>query len=162
MMTNRQIRELVQLLDESGLTDLEVHSGKDKVILRKQPAPAFGGTAPVMLAPAAAAPAPAPAAAPVPAPASAPAAPAGGGVDPKWKAIKSPIVGTFYRAPAPDAPPFVKEGQAVSVGTVVCIVEAMKIMNEIKSEIKGTIQKVCMENAHPVEFDAVLFWILPD
>jgi acetyl-CoA carboxylase biotin carboxyl carrier protein len=156
MMTNKQIKELAQLLDESSLTDLEVHSGEDKLILRKQPAPVMA--APLALAPAAV-PAPAPAApAAVPAPAAAPAT----GIDPKWKAIKSPIVGTFYRAPSADSPPFVNEGQAISVGAVVCIVEAMKIMNEIKSEIKGTIQKVCVENAHPVEFDAVLFWVVPD
>ena len=163
MMTNKQIKELVQILDESSLTDLEIHADKEKIILRKQ-LPAVV-SAPMMAAPAPVVhhvPAPAPVAAPAHAgPAAAPA-PAAGGVDPKWKPIKSPIVGTFYRAPGPDAPAFVKEGQHIAVGSVVCIVEAMKIMNEIKSEINGTIQKIVAENAHPVEFDGVLFWILPD
>ncbi len=75
--------------------------------------------------------------------------------------IKSPIVGTFYRAPAPDAPPYVEVGDHISVGEVVCIVEAMKLMNEIKSEISGTVEKILVENAAPVEYGQVLFLIKP-
>jgi acetyl-CoA carboxylase biotin carboxyl carrier protein len=158
MMTNKQIKELVQILDESSLTDLEIHADKEKIILRKQVATVMAAPAPAIYHAPAASPA-----VPEPSRGAAPAAPAAAsGIDPKWKAIKSPIVGTFYRSPAPDAPPFVKEGQKISAGAVVCIVEAMKIMNEIKSEISGTVQKVTAENAHPVEFDAVLFWVLPD
>lgn len=75
--------------------------------------------------------------------------------------IKSPMVGTFYRAPAPDADPFVQIGQDVSADTVVCIVEAMKVMNEIQAEVKGKIKKVLVDNATPVQFGQVLFWVEP-
>jgi len=75
--------------------------------------------------------------------------------------IKSPMVGTFYRAPAPDAPPFVEVGDTIEIGTVVCILEAMKLMNEIKSEIKGKIVEIPVENAEPVEFGQVLFIVEP-
>jgi acetyl-CoA carboxylase biotin carboxyl carrier protein len=159
MMTNKQIKELVQMLDESALTDLEVHAGEDKLILRKQAVAMVAAPVYTAPAPGPAHPAPVPAAVHVAAEVrSVPSS----GPDPKWKAIKSPIVGTFYRAPGPDAPLFVKEGQHVSVGAVVCIVEAMKIMNEIRSELNGTVQKICLENTQPVQFDEVLFWILPD
>ncbi len=73
--------------------------------------------------------------------------------------IKSPMVGTFYRAPAPDAPPYIEIGDFVTTDSVLCIVEAMKLMNEIKSEVKGTIKKICVENGHPVEFGQVLFLV---
>ena len=75
------------------------------------------------------------------------------------KQIKSPMVGTFYRAPSPDAAPYVESGQSIEVGQVVCIVEAMKLMNEIKSEIKGKIVEICVENAQPVEFEQTLFYV---
>ena len=75
--------------------------------------------------------------------------------------VKSPMVGTFYRAPAPDAPPYVQEGQNIDLGQVVCIIEAMKLMNEIKSEIKGKVVKILVENADPVEFGQTLFLIEP-
>ncbi len=77
------------------------------------------------------------------------------------KSITSPIVGTFYRAPAPDAPPYVEVGQVVEKGQVLCIIEAMKLMNEIEAEYRGTILKICKENAQPVEFGDVLFVIEP-
>lgn len=75
--------------------------------------------------------------------------------------IKSPMVGTFYRAPAPDAPPYIQEGQNIDIGQVVCIVEAMKLMNEIKAEVKGKVVKILVENADPVEFGQTLFLIDP-
>ncbi len=75
--------------------------------------------------------------------------------------IKSPIVGTFYRAPAPDAPPFVEKGSKIEAGQVVCIIEAMKLMNEIKSEVNGTVSDILVENGDPVEFGTVLFLIEP-
>ncbi|MCK4512732.1 acetyl-CoA carboxylase biotin carboxyl carrier protein, partial [bacterium] len=77
-------------------------------------------------------------------------------------AIKSPMVGTFYRASAPDAPPYVEVGDTVKPGTVVCIVEAMKLMNEIESEVSGTIVRIVIENAKPVEFGEAMFMIQPD
>ena len=80
---------------------------------------------------------------------------------PNVKEIKSPMVGTFYRSPSPDSPPFVEVGQTVEVGQVVCIVEAMKLMNEIKSEVKGKIIETPMENAQPVEFGQILFVVEP-
>ena len=76
--------------------------------------------------------------------------------------LKSPIVGTFYRSPSPDAAPFVEVGTKVQAGTTLCIVEAMKLMNEIESDISGTIEKIVIENGQPVEFDEALFYIKPD
>jgi len=73
--------------------------------------------------------------------------------------VRSPLVGTFYRAPSPDRPPFVEEGQFVRVGQTLCIIEAMKVMNEITSEVNGTIKKILVENGHPVEYDQELFLI---
>ncbi len=82
-------------------------------------------------------------------------------VDEKGKSITSPIVGTFYRAPAPDASPYVEVGQVVEKGQVLCIVEAMKLMNEIEAEFRGKVLKICKENAQPVEFGDVLFVVEP-
>jgi len=81
--------------------------------------------------------------------------------DKKYVEIKSPMVGTFYAAPAPDAPPYTKVGDRISVGQVVCIIEAMKLMNEIESEVSGTVARIMVENAKPVEFGQVLFLIDP-
>jgi acetyl-CoA carboxylase biotin carboxyl carrier protein len=80
----------------------------------------------------------------------------------KYYEIKSPIVGTFYKAPAPDAEPYAKVGQKISAGTVLCIIEAMKLMNEIESDVAGTIVKVCIDNGQPVEYNQVLFQIETD
>ncbi len=79
--------------------------------------------------------------------------------DPNLVEVKSPMVGTFYRAPAPDAEPFVKEGDKVEVGQTLCIIEAMKLMNEIKAEVSGIVEKILVENAQPVEYGQVLFYI---
>ncbi len=76
--------------------------------------------------------------------------------------VTAPMVGTFYRAPAPDAEPFVKEGDKVEVGQVLCIIEAMKLMNEIKSEVSGVVEKILVENGQPVEYGQVLFLIRPE
>jgi len=86
---------------------------------------------------------------------------AAAGKDSKYQEIKSPMVGTFYRAPAPDAPPYVDKGQAVKKGDVVCIIEAMKLMNEIKAEFAGVVKDVLVENGEPVEFGQSLFLIEP-
>ena len=92
-----------------------------------------------------------------------PPAPAASGQNPAkvTKVISSPMVGTFYRSPSPEAPPFVEAGQVVEVGQIVCIVEAMKLMNEIKSEIRGRVVEVAVENAEPVEFGQTLFVVEP-
>ena len=79
----------------------------------------------------------------------------------KGESVTSPIVGTFYRAPAPDAPPYVEVGQVVEKGQVLCIIEAMKLMNEIEAEFRGTILKICRDNAQPVEYGDVLFVVEP-
>jgi acetyl-CoA carboxylase biotin carboxyl carrier protein len=112
---------------------------------------------PPMPAAGAAAPADRPAAAPAEKPAAAGAQDA----DPRLVAIKSPMVGTFYRSPSPDKPPFVKIGDAVDVGSRVCIIEAMKLFNEIESDIKGKIVKVLVDDSSPVEYDQPLFLVDP-
>ncbi|MDX2016085.1 MAG: acetyl-CoA carboxylase biotin carboxyl carrier protein [Planctomycetota bacterium] len=121
--------------------------------------PGAGMMMPMMAAAPAATHAPAPAAAPAPAPAAAPAAPAAPAVS--GKTIDSPMVGTFYAAPNPDAPAFVKVGQKVSADTVVCLIEAMKVFNEIKAEQSGTIEAVLVKSGQAVEFGQKLFSIKP-
>jgi len=101
--------------------------------------------------------APAPVAAPAPAPESASAADAAKAAASNLKEITAPLVGTFYSSPSPDSPPYVQVGQEVTPDTVICIVEAMKVMNEIKAETAGTIAEVCVDNAKPVQFGQVLF-----
>jgi acetyl-CoA carboxylase biotin carboxyl carrier protein len=151
----QEIRKVVELMNEHGLTlfdltkkdfHLKLKKGADaddlRALLAAMPAPV--AAAPVMAAPAAATPA---AAAPA-------AAPVAEGVE-----ITSPMVGTFYRKPAPDAPNFVEVGTTVSVGQTVCIIEAMKVMNEIKAEKSGTICAVVAEDGSPVQFGDILFRI---
>ena len=99
---------------------------------------------------------------PSPVPAHAPAAPAGVAAGPPLLEIKSPMVGTFYKSPEPGAEPYVKVGSRVAGGQVVCIIEAMKIMNEIESEVQGLVREVCVENSQPVEFGQVLFRVDPN
>lgn len=141
---------MLQLMEDHGLTELEVEREGMKVRLKKGGA----GAAPQMiiesLAPAAAGPA---AGTPGAAPAAPPAV--------KRITINSPMVGTFYRAPAPDAPAFIDAGQAVEVGQVVCIIEAMKLMNEIKSDVKGKVVEVLAANGEPIEFGQPLFALEP-
>ncbi len=151
------VRKLVKLLSESSLGELEIEEDGRKIRLAKQPvaSPDVQQTLPV--------PAPVPAAATVPTlavPAPAPAPPPPPETD-RYHQIKSPIVGTFYRAPAPDAAPFVQVGSSIAPGTVLCIVEAMKLMNEIESDVSGKIVKVLVENGQPVEYDQTLFLVEP-
>jgi acetyl-CoA carboxylase biotin carboxyl carrier protein len=145
-----QIKQLVQMMVDNDLNEVEIALGDDKVSLKRgKPAPAM---APMAMAPLPAAPAVAPAA---------PAAPAAPKVDSNLVEIRSPMVGTFYAAPSPDSDPFVKVGASVSESTTVCIVEAMKVMNSINSEVSGTIAEVCVRNAQPVEYGQVLFRVKP-
>ena len=144
-----QLKDLIGLMERHGLVEIELVEEGRKVRLRKA-SPV--GPAPVVQhasAPQAAASAPAPAGA-------AHAAHAG------TIEVHSPMVGTFYRSPSPDADPFIEEGGHVDEGDVLCIIEAMKVMNEIKSEHAGTIEKIVVENAHPVEYGEVLFLIRPE
>ena len=148
-MDLRKLKKLIDLVQESGISELEVTEGEEKVRIAKHatgPAPvSYAAPAPVM----AVAPAAAPAAS---AAASEPALPDG-------HVVKSPMVGTFYRASAPGAKPLAEVGQSVAVGDVLCIVEAMKLMNEIEAYAAGTIKAILVENGEPVEYGEPLFII---
>lgn len=140
------IEKLAKVIADNSLTEISLEDGEQAITLRKE----------VVVAPAAVAPVAAPAA--QPAPAQAAAAPA---TEPakKGKPLTSPMVGTFYSAPSPEAKPFVEVGQTISQGDVVCIVEAMKLMNEIESEFSGKIVEICVKDGQPVEFGQVLMYI---
>jgi acetyl-CoA carboxylase biotin carboxyl carrier protein len=145
------VKKLIKLVSESDVHEIEIEEEGKKVRVTK----ASHVQAPVMMqAPGAQVPAAAPAPSPVP---PAPHAPAAS----KLHEVKSPIVGTFYKAPAPDAAPFVSIGTHVEPGTVLCIVEAMKLMNEIESDAAGTVVKIMVENGQPVEYGQVLFLVEP-
>ncbi|EPF8527940.1 acetyl-CoA carboxylase biotin carboxyl carrier protein [Neisseria gonorrhoeae] len=152
-MDLRKLKKLIDLVEESGIAEIEVTEGEEKVRITRTIAAA---AAPVYAAPVpAAAPAVTPAAAPVAA--SAPtAAPAARDLS---DAQKSPMVGTFYRAPGPNAAAFVEVGQQVKAGDTLCIIEAMKLMNEIEAEKSGTVKEILVENGTPVEFGEPLFII---
>ena len=152
-MDLRKLKKLIDLVEESGIAEIEVTEGEEKVrITRSLAAPQ-----PVYAA------APAVAAAPVPAAAAAaPVAAAGAPAAPERdlsKAQTSPMVGTFYRAPGPNAPVFVEVGQSVNAGDTLCIIEAMKLMNEIEAERSGVVKEILVENGQPVEFGEPLFII---
>ncbi|KPC77737.1 acetyl-CoA carboxylase [Thermoactinomyces vulgaris] len=158
-----EIRELIRLIDESSIEEFEIDKEGTKVTIKKSGAPvmAVAPQAPVSVVPQAPAPAPvqeAPASPKEPQ-VAAPAKAEEEVDDANLHKIVSPMVGTFYRAPAPDADPYVKEGDTVNGDTVVCIVEAMKLMNEIEAEVRGTIVKVLVENGQLVEFGQPLFLV---
>jgi len=140
-----QIRELVRLMVDNDLDELDITEGESKVRLRRN------ASAEVVAAPAGAAPAAAPASAPVEAPPA----------EEQLIEIKSPMVGTYYAASSPEAGPFVTAGSSVSEDTVVCIIEAMKVMNELKAECSGEVVEVCVRNTEPVEYGQVLFRVKP-
>ena len=148
-MDIRKVKKLIELLEESDVAEIEIHEGEESVRISR------GSTAVVapMAATVASAPmaAPAPAAAPVAAPTAEP--------EIQGHAVRSPMVGTFYSAPSPEASAFVKEGDTVSAGQTLCIIEAMKILNQIESDKAGKVTKILVENGQPVEFDQPLFII---
>ena len=146
-----QIKAIIGMMKDNDLSEFSMEQDGLKIRIKRGPE---GFQQTVTLPPAAPPPPVAPAAAPVPA--SAPVAPASAPVA-DAKHIVSPMVGTFYRTPAPDAPTYVEVGHEVDPETVVCIIEAMKVMNEIKAEVKGTITEILAENAKPVEFGQKLF-----
>ena len=155
------IKKLVKMLSESDVDEIEIEEEGKKIRVAKHPerggpiqmaAPAQWMEAP-RLAPVQ----PALAAAPVPGPQAAPAAVPAPAVASNVHQIKSPIVGTFYRAPSPDSAPFVQVGSTVQPGNVLCIIEAMKLMNEIEADVAGKVVKIVAENGQPVEYDQVLF-----
>ena len=145
-MSVERIRELLALMNENDLVELRLREGDFKVTLRKPGANVVAVPAPVTP--------PAPAAAPA-------AAKAAATDDAGLLPVKSPIVGTFYRSPGPDMPAFVTEGMVVQKDTVVGIIEAMKIMNEIRAEVSGTVVRAVAENGEPVEYGQTLFLIRP-
>ena len=155
-MDIRKVKKLIELLEESGIAEIEITEGEEAVRISRYPqagavAPMAMPAAPMQVAAPAAAPAPAAPAAEAPAEAPPPAA--------DGKTVNAPMVGTFYRSPSPEAEPFVKPGDTVSVGDTLCIIEAMKMMNQIEAEIAGTIVSVECENGDAVEFGQVLFKI---
>jgi acetyl-CoA carboxylase biotin carboxyl carrier protein len=173
-MDLERIRELLQVVAESDVAEVEIEEGGLKLVVRKdapnvtvQPAMSFMPSYPAAAYP----PPPPPMAYPNPPPAPpVPPDPAQSGPNPgaetdtlksNLSEVKAPIVGTFYRSPSPDADPFVEVGDTVSVGQVLCIIEAMKLMNEIEAEYSGTVRKILVEDAQPVEFDQPLFAIEP-
>lgn len=167
-MDFNQIQEIIRMVSKHKLSEFTLKEGDFKLVIRNQGSATGGETpaisqvmvpVPTPMAPPPAVPAPAPAAAPVPAP-KADSAPAAAD-DSKLIAIKSPMVGTFYRSSGPDKPPFIKIGDLVEAGSKVCIIEAMKLFNEIESEVKGRVAKIMVEDASPVEYDQVLFLLEP-
>ena len=158
-MKTSEIRDLIDFISKSGLNEVNIETNELKLNVKREPDQKVFKSTPAM-APMAAAPAvAAPAVAAAPAAKAAAAEPASGK---KTLEIKSPMIGTFYRSGNPDNPPFVSVGDKVSKGQTVCIIEAMKLFNEIESEVSGTIVKVMVENASPVEYDQVLFVVEPD
>src|SRR5690606_1046 len=149
-MDLRKLKTLIDLVAESGIAELEITEGEGKVRIVKAVPPAQQVLYAAEPAPA---PGPAPAAA-APAPA-APAAPAA----PQGHVVKAPMVGTFYRAPNPGASPFVEVGQSVKEGDALCIIEAMKLLNEIEADKAGVIKEILVENGEPVEYGQPLFVI---
>ena len=154
-MDLKQIHDLIKVVNKSNIGEISIEDKDGKVTIKQKEDKITVSTAPAQVYAAAPAPAAAPAAAPVAAaPAAAPAAD-------NLIAIKSPMIGTFYRRAAPDKPLLAEEGTEVNTGKVVCIIEAMKLFNEIESEVKGTIVKVLVEDASPVEYDQPLFLVQP-
>ena len=150
-----KVRELVKLVEDSGIEELEVSHGETTIRIQKSriptgaaavaPVPIFAPAEPVAAAPGAAA----------------AVASADEGERAKWQEIRSPIVGTFYKASAPTAEPFVRIGDRIQPGQPLCIVEAMKVMNEIEAEVSGVIKEILVEDGQPVEAEAVLYLVDP-
>lgn len=162
-MKTTEIRDLIDFISKSGLNEVDIETKELKLHVKREPDQKVFKSTPVVapIAPVAAVPPVSSHAAPhAPAPKATPAAEVSSGK--KTVDIKSPMIGTFYRTANPDSPPFVSVGDKVTKGQTVCIIEAMKLFNEIESEVSGTIVKVMVENATPVEYDQVLFVVEPD
>jgi acetyl-CoA carboxylase biotin carboxyl carrier protein len=156
-MDLKLVKSLIQMIAESEVNEVAIQEGEFKIRIKKTPDAVSASPAPVYHVP----PAPTPAA-PAPAPAATPSVastPAPAVANPKHHVIKSPMVGTFYRAASPEAKKFVEVGDSVQKGSPVCIIEAMKIMNEIESDVSGKVIQILVNNASPVEFDQPLFVI---
>jgi oxaloacetate decarboxylase alpha subunit len=149
-MNIKEIKEMINLMNENGLVELEIEKDGMRIRLKKTGSGMEGVSGPIVIERE-----------------TAPSAKATFTSEPakevssKNVEIKAPMVGTFYRAPAPEAPPYIEIGQVIEAGQVLCIIEAMKLMNEIKSEIKGRIVEILVENAEPVEFGQSMFIVEP-
>lgn len=155
-MNVKEIKEMLALMSENNLVELEIEKDGMKVRLKKSGAASEGYAGPIVIEREKA-----PVSANLP---QTPAVSGGAAAEQpgvKTVEIKAPMVGTFYRSPAPEAPPYVEVGQILEPGQVVCIIEAMKLMNEIKSEIKGKIVQILVDNAEPVEFGQSMFIVEP-
>jgi acetyl-CoA carboxylase biotin carboxyl carrier protein len=150
-MDLRKLKKLIDLVQESGIGEIEITEGEEKVRISRQPA---GGTPMIMATPSMQM-----AMSAAPQPAAATEAGAAKSEEPTGHTLKSPMVGTFYRAPSPGAPAFVEIGQSVTKGQTLCIIEAMKLLNEIESDVAGVIKAVLVENGQPVEYGQPLFLI---
>ncbi len=161
-MDIKQIQELIKFVHKSGVNEVSIEEKDFKITIKTNQAPTvvnatIPAAAPVAMAPQAAAPAPA---APIaPAPAAQAASPAAD--ESNYITVKSPMIGTFYRSSSPDKPVLVNVGDEIKPGQVLCIVEAMKLFNEIESEVSGRIVKVLVDNASPIEYDQPLFLVEP-
>jgi acetyl-CoA carboxylase biotin carboxyl carrier protein len=149
-MDLRKLKKLIDLVQESGIAELEITEGEEKVKIVRGGAVSVSAVAPVS------APAPAEARAPAPVPA-APSPAAETPAEQQGHVVKAPMVGTFYRTPSPDAKAFVEVGQAVKEGETICIIEAMKLMNEIEADAAGVVKAILVENGQPVEYGQPLF-----
>lgn len=158
-MDIRKVKKLIELLEESGIAEIEITEGEEAVRISRYPAHPPAQQQPVI----AAAPAPVQAAPPAAAPAAAPvvsdnvAAPAE--AEGPGHKVAAPMVGTFYRSPSPEAEPFVKVGDTIQVGDTLCIIEAMKMMNQIEADVSGKLVSVEVESGEPIEFGQTLFVI---
>lgn len=161
-MEYKQIQELIKTINKSSISELSIEEGDFKITIKQEftaaapmamPAMPMAAAAPVMVA--------APQAAPAATPAAAPPAAAAPSAASNLVTIKSPMIGTFYRSPSPDKPTFVNVGDEIKAGQVLCIIEAMKLFNEIESEVSGKIVKVLADDQSPVEYDQPLFLVEP-
>ena len=148
-MDIRKVKKLIELLEESGISEIEIHEGEESVRISRHPTGTSWAAPPQMMM--------APAAAPAGAQATGEAAPPP--PPPAGHTVAAPMVGTFYSAPAPGAKPFVQIGSKIEVGDTLCIIEAMKMMNQIESDTAGTVVAILAESGEPVEFDQPLFVI---
>lgn len=168
-----EIQDLIKFVSRSGVTEVEIEQANFKITIKSNPSPKKGKgqqaeaylqqpqmqmAMPQMQMPA---PQPAAAPAPAPAPASAPAAPKADAAEANYITVKSPMIGTFYRSAGPDKDVFVNVGDEIKPGKVICIIEAMKLFNEIEAEVSGKIVKVLVDDATPVEYDQPLFLVDP-
>ncbi|HSQ07366.1 MAG TPA: acetyl-CoA carboxylase biotin carboxyl carrier protein [Chromatiaceae bacterium] len=152
-MDIRKVKKLIELLEASNIAEIEIHEGEESIRISRHGAQAPAMYLPQMMAP--------PAQEQIPTAAAAPAAttPSADDEEPEANLVRSPMVGTFYRAPAPGSKSFVEEGQVVKAGDTLCIIEAMKILNQIECEKPGTVKRILVDNGQPVEYNQPMFII---